>query len=88
MLSVKTTRTFESDFRRMVRAGKDPALFWPVVDLLVREEPIPAEFRDHELEGEWAGTRDIHIEANWLLLYQVSGKDLVLVRTGTHEDLF
>ena len=88
MLSVKTTKKFEADFKRMLRSGNDPDLFWAVVELIAMEEEIPKEFRDHELEGEWAGIRDIHIEPDWLLLYQISGLDLVLVRTGNHKDLF
>ena len=88
MLSVKTTKKFESDFKRMLRAGSEPELFWAVVELLAEGAAIPDEFRDHELEGEWAGVRDIHVEADWLLLCQISGQDLILIRTGTHEDLF
>jgi len=88
MLSVKTTRKFESDLKRMLRSGHDPELFWAVVELLTNEKSIPDEFRDHELEGEWAGIRDIHVETNWLLLYQMSGQDLILIRTGSHKDLF
>lgn len=72
----------------MLRSGCDPDLFWSVVQLLENQEAIPEEFRDHELEGEWSGVRDIHVEADWLLLYRVSDQDLILVRTGTHDDLF
>jgi mRNA interferase YafQ len=32
--------------------------------------------------------RDCHIEPDWLLLYKIDGEDLLLVRTGTHSDLF
>ena len=88
MFVVKTTDKFESDFKQMLRAGNDPELLWAVVELLASEELIPEEFRDHELEGEWAGVRDIHVKADWLLLYQVLGQDLILMRTGTHTDLF
>lgn len=88
MLAVITTDQFESDFKRMLRAGGDPELFWAVVDILAEEVAIPEEFRDHELTGEWAGVRDIHIEADWILHYQVSSRELILMRTGTHEDLF
>lgn len=88
MLEVKTTTQFETDFQRMVRSGSDSDLFWAVVELLASEESIPEEYRDHELEGEWAGVRDIHVEADWLLLYQISEQDLILIRTGTHLDLF
>ena len=88
MLAVKSTKKFKSDFKRMMRLGHDPELMRAVIEILAAQDDIPAEFRDHELEGEWAGVRDIHIEADWLLLYQISGQDLILIRTGTHEDLF
>ena len=88
MLQVKSTKKFKSDFKRMMRLGHDPELMRSVIEILVVQDEMPAEYRDHELEGEWAGVRDIHIEADWLLLYQISGQDLVLVRTGTHKDLF
>jgi len=88
MLEVKTTDKFEADFKRMLRAGNDPDLFWAVVELLASEDDVPSEFRDHELQGEWAGVRDIHIEPDWLLLYQRSATELILVSTGRHLDLF
>ena len=88
MLAVRSTTKFKSDFKRMMRLGHDPELMRAVIEILAAQDDIPAEFRDHELEGEWAGVRDVHIEADWLLLYQISGQDLILIRTGTHEDLF
>ncbi len=88
MLRIKTTSQFESDFRRMVRSGSDPELLWAVVDMLANQYGIPEEFRDHELTGRWAGVRDIHVQADWLLLYQMTGAELTLIRTGTHRDLF
>ena len=88
MLTIKTTERFETDFKKMVRRSNDPEIFWEVVELIATKEAIPDEYRDHELEGEWVGVRDIHVEADWLLLYQIAGKDLILLRTGTHLDLF
>lgn len=88
MLEVRTTKKFEADFKRMLKAGHESDLFWAVIELLVIQEEIPEEFRDHELEGEWAGVRDIHVGSDWLLLYRISGNELVLIRTGTHDDLF
>jgi mRNA-degrading endonuclease YafQ of YafQ-DinJ toxin-antitoxin module len=39
-----------------------------------------------------AGTRHFggrhHIEPDWLLLYKLDGKDLILAGTSTHADLF
>jgi len=47
MLIVRTTKKFETDFRKMLRSGS--------VELLTGGGDIPEEFRDHELAGEWAG---------------------------------
>lgn len=88
MLRIRTTAQFEADLRRMARTGRDDRTFWEVVHMLAHEEPIPAEYRDHELSGRWAGVRDIHVEPDWLLLYQPQPRDLLLIRTGTHDDLF
>lgn len=88
MLQVVTTNKFESDVRKMVRNGKEANLLWDLVDILISEEVIPEEYRDHELTGRWSGVRDIHIEADWLLLYKRINRELILLRTGTHQDLF
>jgi len=59
-----------------------------VLSLLITGAPLPANLKDHPLIGEWSGYRDCHIEPDWLLLYKIDGNDFVLVRTGTHADLF
>jgi mRNA interferase YafQ len=56
--------------------------------LLLAEQPLPANYGDHALKGDWKGWRDLHLEPDWLLLYRVEGSDLRLARTGTHADLF
>jgi addiction module RelE/StbE family toxin len=38
--------------------------------------------------GYWKGYRDIHIEPDWLLIYKRDEKNIWLVRTGAHADLF
>ena len=59
-----------------------------VLQLLVDEAPLPDEYRDHPLRGDWKGFRDLHIEPDWLLLYRIHQGELQLARTGTHSDLF
>jgi mRNA interferase YafQ len=58
------------------------------VDLLASGEPLPSAYADHALAGRWGGRRDCHIEPDWLLNYRWHGDTVVLVRTGTHGDLF
>jgi mRNA interferase YafQ len=56
--------------------------------LLIEEGPLPPQYKDHPLKGEWMQFRDCHIEPDWLSIYKIDGDDLHLVRTGTHADLF
>jgi mRNA interferase YafQ len=58
------------------------------VELLIEQIPLPAEYRDHPLRGNWTGYRDLHIEPNWLILYRVEADELLLARTGRHTDIF
>jgi len=38
------------------------------------------------VNGKRFGKR--HIEPDWLLIYEVTSKEVMLFRTGTHSDLF
>ena len=72
----------------MQRRGKDFSKFRNVVNLLVVDAPIPEKCQDHELPGNLKGIRDLHIEPDWLLLYEKSDSELLLYRMGSHSDLF
>lgn len=61
-----------------------------VVNELINERPLDEKYRDYNLEGNWKGFRECHINPDWLLIYQIDNNDLILTlaRTGTHSDLF
>ena len=82
------TGQFRRDVKRMEKRGKDMARLRAVIDLLLAGSPLPARLRDHPLKGDWAGYRDLHVEPDWLLLYEADAETLLLARTGSHADLF
>jgi mRNA interferase YafQ len=88
MLSSVYTPRFNRDLRRMEKRGKDLSKLRPIIATLLAEERLPPQQRDHKLKGEWSGSRECHVEHDWLLLYLVERPYLVLVRTGTHDDIF
>ncbi|KKZ15865.1 damage-inducible protein [Serratia marcescens] len=88
MLTPVRTSAFKSDVKRQVRRGKDMSLLKTLIDLLVNQQPVPAQYVDHPLSGNWRGYRDAHIEGDWLLIYKIDGNELRLARTGTHQDIF
>ncbi len=59
-----------------------------VLSLLIQSQPLPGKYKDHALSGDFKGCRECHIEDNWLLIYMVTDDAVVLVATGSHDDLF
>jgi mRNA interferase YafQ len=51
-------------------------------------QTLIARYRDHKLQGRLSSYRELHIEGDWLLVYRIDGKQLVLtlVRTGSHDE--
>jgi len=87
-MKVTQSNQFKKDAKRQGKRGKDLDKLLDVVDLLVSRKELPPSRRDHALTGDWKGWRDCHIEPDWLLIYKMLPKALVLGRTGTHADLF
>ncbi|SCZ60423.1 addiction module toxin component, YafQ family/addiction module toxin, RelE/StbE family [Photorhabdus luminescens] len=58
------------------------------MSLLIDNRPLPANYQDHPLRGEWKEFRDAHIEPDWLLIYKVVDNVVRFERTGRHSDLF
>jgi len=56
--------------------------------VLVSGKPLESRYRDHALIGPWQGSRDCHIEPDWLLIYRLESESLFLERTGSHSELF
>lgn len=63
-----------------------------VILKLAKDEDLPAANRDHALTGDYVGTRECHIQPDWLLIYSKEDDEsirvLTLLRTGSHSDLF
>jgi mRNA interferase YafQ len=60
--------------------------------LIANDAPLPPEWLDHALTGEWIGHRECHIGGDFLLIYRLDDTDkngaVISVRAGSHADLF
>ena len=88
MRIVRFTAKFKKDIKRIKRRGKDTEILRTVITHLVTDGQLDIIYRDHALSGNYAGTRECHLQPDWLLIYRLIDNELVLVRTGTHADLF
>jgi mRNA interferase YafQ len=88
MRRIRQQSRFRTDLRRQKRRGCDLEELIAVVELLAEDGGLPAAYRPHRLTGEWKGVWECHIEPDWLLIYEVTPNEVLLIRTGTHSDLF
>lgn len=87
---VKFTNQFKKDLKLAKKQNKDLDKLFGVVDILANGEKLDERYRDHGLSGEYQGTRECHVEPDWLLVYEIRDDVLVLMlyRLGTHSELF
>ncbi len=90
MRTFSRTSQFKKDVKRADKRGKDMAKLKAALEMLIEGEPLPPQYRDHPLRGNFAGSRDCHIEADGVLIYTLAENDshVRFERTGTHSDLF
>jgi len=88
MRRIAQRKQFRDDLKRRKRRGKDIDDLIAAVELLAELGAPPAAYRAHRLSGEWGGVWECHIEPDWLLIYLVTDAEVLLIRTGTHADLF
>ena len=90
--SVFRTTQFKKDFKVLLNKHYSPDKLRQAIDALMAQNKqlLSTKYRDHPLTGNWKGYREIHIEGDWLVIYRVEKQELqlVLTRTGSHDDLF
>jgi mRNA interferase YafQ len=82
------TKFFIRDSRKLKMSDKHFTQFVEILYCLSQSKVLPREARDHALTGEWQNFRECHISGDLLLIYQVEGQSIKLVRMGSHSQLF
>ena len=87
---VKFTNQFKKDLKLAKKQNKDLDKLFEIVNILAEGGTLDEKYRDHDLSGNYKGTRECHIEPDWLLVYELRNDVLVLMlyRLGTHSERF
>jgi len=88
MKAIYETSQFRKDIKKIKKQGKQIEKLKVLVGRIANGEPLDPRHRDHALIGPLKGSRDCHIEPDWLLVYRTDAESLFLERTGSHSDLF
>ncbi len=87
-LTIRQSTRFRRDVKRLQRQRRALSKLERVIEVLVAQEPLAEQCRDHALAGNWKGFRECHVQPDWLLIYRSEDEELQLARTGSHAELF
>jgi mRNA interferase YafQ len=90
--SVFRTQRFKRDIKALLKKHYRPEILKNAITALMDQDQslLRTKYRDHALTGEWTGYREIHCSGDWLIIYRINKAELqlVLVRSGSHDELF
>ena len=91
MRKIDPTGQFKRDYKREAKGQHRATLdidLKPVLEALVRDQPLDPRHRDHPLAGEWKDHRDCHVKPDLVLIYRKpDDATLQLIRLGSHSEL-
>ena len=74
MQSIERAAAFKKDFKRVKATPKHAknivGLLKNVLELLITNQPLPDNNKDHNLTGNWVGYRESHLKPDLLLIYK------------------
>lgn len=90
MYNIEYTGSFKRDYKLALKRGYREQLIQNIIILLADGTQLPAKNKPHKLTGDYKDCWECHIQPDWLLIWQINinTSTLILIRTGTHSDLF
>ena len=85
---IQTTNRFLRDLKLARKRGKPLGRIEAVIGALAQEKKLAPKHRPHRLQGDMKGLWECHIEPDWLLIWDETDEAIILIRNGTHADLF
>ena len=87
-LYLDVAKQFKKDINHCKRQDKDLDKLWDVVETLRNRKTLDPKHKKHSLFGQYKNSCEYHIKPDWLLIWDIEGDALRLIRTGSHSELF
>jgi len=88
---VLKSASFKKGYKLAKKQGRDLSLLAWCIDQLAQDIPLPENWKDHQLKGNFKNYRECHIggAGDWLLMYEKRQTSMILYLfgTGSHADL-
>ena len=88
-MRIKRHKKFLKDFRDIKLSDSQFEKFVYYINALRVDDELPPESKDHALSGNYKDCREFHLGGDMLIIYIESSEDeIILMRIGTHSQLF
>ena len=90
MFTISFGSKFKRDFKTVQKRGYPIDQIVEVFQILENRGKLPEKYLSHKLSDNYVNCWECHIRPDWLLIWEIDEihKEIKLVRTGTHSDLF
>ena len=90
MYIIKKWTQFKKDYKKIMNDNSKKSELFFVLKILMNWEKLPEKYNDHELKWKYIWFRECHIRPDFLLIYKIYKKELILslFRLWTHSELF
>lgn len=82
------SKDYKRDLKKLSPEILSSPEFVEVLYCIFNQKPIPPQYKDHTLTGNWKGFRDCHIKNDLVLIYKIEHDTLFLARLNTHSEVF
>ena len=88
MLDIAIHKNFTKSVQKAKLNPTNTAKLFLYISLLLNEDELPSEAKDHTLTGNYKDINEFHISGDLLVLYRLEDNTLELLKIGTHSQLF
>ena len=88
MLTIRRQKSFLKDIVKVKMSNQHYSKYILYLSTILNEKSLPVEAKDHSLMGKYKDTREFHISGDLLIIYFTTDKEVILIRIGSHSQLF
>jgi len=86
-MKIRRHKSFIKDFQKTRLTDGQFEKLISYLNALRTDITLPAESKEHSLQGNYADCREFHLGGDMLVIYLV-GDEITLLHMGTHSQLF
>jgi mRNA interferase YafQ len=88
MLKLVIKKSFKKDAKKFSNNDSAKKIIDDFIDLLLECKPLSEKYKNHRLGGKLSDCFEAHATSDLLIIYRKENSRLVLIRVGSHSELF